>query len=152
MAQYIFVVNLHTEDPSPSYQILDDENDFLFPTNKIPKALKKNDTIKFKFIGRKPWDCELYVSPMSKLDEEKKPFKELLKNGVIRKTNSWNIPLYKRGSTHGIRGVKIIRKIGFWDFTIAGTFKLKPARNKHQMALQLKPFLVDPEVVVGERD
>lgn len=158
MASYTISINLHTEDPSPPYQITKEWNEenkkcyFRLPPHKMPVTFKQGDTIKFRFIGRKVIDCTLYVKPLgsSSMDMPFKP-KGDIESVSENMTHKWCIVLRNNGKKK-VKKIKIIKPKGDWDFTIAGTFKVPIQEKDGKFEYAKMPFLVDPECVVGKDD
>lgn len=154
---YIFTVSLHTEDPNPSFQISEKYTGFLLPPNKMPKDLHEGDIIEFNVIGRVIRECVLYIRPSSVHDRGVKPFEILLPNDEPKRAKRWHIVLCEGGVIQAT-GVKIIQELGFWDFILAGIFKIgsplghDEEHSSDSMGTSYTPFLVDPECVVGNRD
>lgn len=158
MANYIISINLHTEDPTPPYQITKEwkeENKtcyFRLPPHKMPVTFIKGDTIEFRFIGRRVIDCTLYVKPLRSSSMDM-PFKPKGDNESVcgDVSHKWIITLWEGGDKK-VKKVKIIKPKGDWDFTIAGTFKVPVQEKDGKFEYAKMPFLVDPECVVGKDD
>ncbi|MGV8835312.1 hypothetical protein [Cellvibrio sp.] len=169
MTDYIFTINLETEDPRPSYQISGFESlnqkYFCLPPNVMPKCFSENDTISFSLIGRLVLDCTLYIKPLNETSETV-PFKVIKPTETLPfPAESWQIPLI-REHIRQLDKVIIDSEEGDWDITVAGTFAtvfsidddgggVKFNKNKQPLDYAswiVMPFLVDPEVVVGRRN
>ncbi len=169
--KYIFTISLHTEDPTPSYQVtrtLEGQGKhFRLPSHKMPLAFEKGDTLGFKIDGRDIWNCTLYFKPLN-FKSLKIPFRACSSVGedVDGFSDRWQIHLWKKGEKK-VDHIEIIESNGVWDFTIAGTFEANivgdgddtgqpkgkvKGKQKFKNVRVLMPFIVDPECVVGERD
>ncbi|MFZ6814575.1 hypothetical protein ACO0K3_08905 [Undibacterium sp. Rencai35W] len=126
MIAYRFLVDLSIGGPTPPYQVI--SGDFHLPANTMPPLFNPGDSLQFEFIGRNTQACKLYARPLE-ASEEPAPFKD----------DQWSINL-ENGQV-----VTIGKRLGFWTFTIAGTYDAIITTG----LLVKMPFLVDPECEVG---
>ncbi len=152
MADYLFTVNLTTDDLMPDFQVtsvVDKKTKFRFLPGKMPLVLKNKDTLDFSFVGRSGDDsfvveCSMYVRPVSfDGDEARSPFKLV---GSEHK-NEWVFVIRGKNIKNKIE-VNIGNNKEIYEFSIAGTFSSQVYENQSFIL----PFFVDPEVVVGGQE
>ncbi|MDO8343293.1 MAG: hypothetical protein Q7T48_08860 [Cellvibrio sp.] len=167
MTNYIFTINLFTEDPIPSYQVAKykgkfpegklPEGDFTYfclTSNKMPTEFKSGDTIHFLILGRAVVDCTLYIKPLTEMSAKNGPFKIMPSKDGER---PWKIPFVTNESSQLTVEVDYeeCEEEGYWEFMISGAFKAALAVDRHGAVTHFGtieiPFLVDPECVVGRR-
>ncbi len=148
---YIFSINLHSEDPTPPYQVAIATKKrsgvtMNLPPNTMPPKFYKGDTILFLAQGREVVECSLFVRPM--LGESHQiPFSVIDSCSIRHKQSSWHVSLQNLNTAETATLLKIKKNVeGYWDFVIAGKFEIHIFASEKTYHM---PFLVDPECVVG---